>query len=66
MPEQQRASEIDYSRLGEAVQAGTYDAMVEVMSKDRGRPIVVQLPDGTRLAQALYNPLETERARRGG
>lgn len=57
---------IDYMALGNAVQAGTYDAMVEVMSRDRGRPIVVQLPDGTRLAQALYNPLESERARRGG
>jgi len=57
---------IDYEAIGSAVQAGTYEAMVEVMSKDKGRPIVVQLPDGTRVAQALYNPLEAERARRGG
>ena len=57
---------VDYEMMGQAVQAGTYEAMVEVMSKDAGRPIVVQLGDGTRLAQALYNPLAAELARRGG
>jgi len=57
---------VDYEMMGRAVQAGTYEAMVEVMSKDAGRPIVVQLGDGTRLAQALYNPLAAELARRGG
>jgi len=57
---------VDYEMMGQAVQAGTYEAMKEVMSKDAGRPIVVQLGDGTRLAQALYNPLAAELARRGG
>ena len=57
---------VDYELMGRAVQAGTYEAMVEVMSKDTSRPIVLQMPDGTRLAQALYDPLQAELARRGG
>ena len=57
---------VDYEMMGRAVQAGTYEAMVEVLSKDSSRPIVVQLGDGTRLAQALYDPLQAELARRGG
>jgi len=57
---------IDYEMMGRAVQAGTYEAMVEVMSRDSGRPIIVQLGDGTRLARALYDPLQSELARRGG
>ena len=60
------AEVLDYERMGRAVQAGAYEALREAMAKDAGRPIVVQLADGTRLAQALYDPLTAELARRGG
>ena len=60
------AQVLDYEMMGRAVQAGTYEAMVEVLSKDAGRPIIVQMPDGTKIAQALYNPLAAEKSRRGG
>jgi len=54
---------LDYERLGEAVAAGVYDAMSELGSD---RPINVYLPDGTKLAQKLYDPLQREADRRGG
>ena len=57
---------VDYEMMGQAVRAGAYEALVEVLSKDAGRPIIVQLGDGTRLARALYDPLQAELARRGG
>jgi hypothetical protein len=60
------AQVFDYEMMGRAVQAGTYEAMLEVLSKDAGRPIIVQMADGTRIAQALYNPLAAEKSRRGG
>ena len=58
------AEVLDYERLGNAVAAGVADAMDEYMGD--GRPIIVQLPDGTKLAQALYPPLQKESQRRGG
>ena len=58
------AEVLDYERLGNAVAAGVADAMDDYMGD--GRPIIVQLPDGTKLAQALYPPLQKESQRRGG
>ena len=54
---------LDYERLGNAVAAGVFDAMSELGSD---RPINVYLPDGTKLAQKLYDPLQREADRRGG
>jgi len=58
------AEVLDYERLGDAVAAGMGDVMEEFMGD--GRPIIVQLPDGTKLAQTLYPALQVESARRGG
>jgi len=58
------AEVLDYERLGNAVAVGVADALDDYMGD--GRPIIVQLPDGTKLAQALYPPLQKESQRRGG
>jgi len=56
------AEVLDYERMGQAVAAGVADA------GGGGQPltIIVQLDDRTRLAQALYDPLQRESERRGG
>jgi len=50
---------IDYEAMADAVADGVEKANLQ-------RPVIVQLPDGTQLARALYNPLQREEQRRGG
>lgn len=56
---------LDYGRIEGAVYTGIFDAMLEVMSRQEGRPVIVQLPDKTVLARALFMPLLEEQQRRG-
>lgn len=56
---------LNYEMIGRAVAAGVYDAMMEVLSKDRGRPFIVNI-DGKKAAQALFQPFLLEQERRGG
>lgn len=59
------AKVINYEMIGRAVAAGVHDAMMEVLSKDRGRPIIVQM-DGVKLAQTSFPYFLGEQERRGG
>jgi len=64
-PEDRMAGGIDYVLLGEAVAAGNIDAMTE-MGSGGGSRGGSSADLRTKLAQLLYDPLETERERRGG
>ena len=55
---------IDYQMIGRAVAAGTYDAMKEVLGKDSGRPIIVQVGE-SELARVMYPALLREGQRLG-
>jgi len=63
-PEERAAGALDYELMGEAVYAGTYDAMAEIAGEKRSTGSAPDLL--TRLAQALYEPLQAEDERRGG
>ena len=58
------AEVLDYERLGEAVYAGTYDALTEMGGNGGSRGSSSDLL--TKLSQLLYDPTEVERERRGG
>ena len=55
---------IDYTMIGKAVAAGTYDAMKEVLGQDSGRPVILQVGD-TELARVMYPALLREGQRLG-
>ena len=63
-PEQRGAMFIDYERMGEAVAAGNIDAMTEMGSGSGSSGASADIV--TKLAQLLYDPLQTEAERRGG
>lgn len=59
------AQVLNYEMIGRAVAAGVYDAMVEVLSKGKGTPYVIQM-GATKLAQGIFPALLSEQERRGG
>jgi len=62
-PAQQQGLGIDYAKMGEAVAAGVYDAMNEVLP-GKERPIVLQLDSAT-AARALFPAMQREELRLG-
>jgi len=54
---------MDYTRFAEAVAAGVYDAMEDVLP-GKDRPIVIEM-DGVRLGRALFPAIQSEEQRLG-
>jgi TP901 family phage tail tape measure protein len=59
----QQESLFDYPRFAEAVSAGVYDAMNDILP-GKERPIILTL-DGTRVARAMFPALQREEQRLG-
>jgi hypothetical protein len=57
------AEAMDYTRFAEAVAAGVYDAMEDVLP-GKDRPIVIEM-DGVRLGRALFPAIQSEEQRLG-